>query len=88
MAPLLVQFDQVRVGDLLTENADSDVGGLVAQIASQEGMMRDIVERQSNFRLLEGRGRFLRVFVVEIEDDDNRMPEYRLTEINDSDEWR
>ena len=86
--PVLVQFDPVCVEDLLTENADSDVEGLLAQIDSKEGFMRDVVERQSNFRLVKGHGRIARVYVVEIDDDGDPMPTYSLKEINDSETWR
>ena len=72
--PVLVQFDPVCVEDLLTENADSDVEGLLAQIDSKEGFMRDVVERQSNFRLVKGHGRIARVYVVEIDDDGDPCP--------------
>ena len=85
---MLVEFDHVRVDDLLTENADSDVEGQLVQVDSKEGYMRDIVERQSNFRLVEGRGRIARVYVVEIDDDGDPMPKYSLKEINDSETWR
>ena len=86
--PLLIQFDELRVGDLLTENADSDVEEQLAGIVSQEGWKRDLAERQSNFRLNEGCGRITSVFVVEIEGTDDPMPEYGLSEIHVSDEWR
>ena len=86
--PLLVQFDHVRVGDLLPENLDSDVEDLLAWIVSQEGVMRDMAERQSNFRFVEGCGRIDRVFVVKIEDDGNHMPQYSLKEIHTCNEWR
>ena len=86
--PVLVECDHVRVDDLLTENADSDVEGQLVQVDSKEGFMRDVVERQSNFRLVKGHGRIARVYVVEIDDDGDPMPTYSLKEINDSETWR
>ena len=83
--PVLVQFDRVCVEDLLTENADSDVEEILAQIETKEGFIRDVVERQSNFRLVEGHGEIARVYVVEIDDNGDPMPKYSLKEINDHD---
>ena len=83
--PLLVEFDEVRVGELSTEVAGQDVRHRLSLMTNE--LSRKVVGQQTNFRLAKGCGIVSRVFEVNVVDVDCYCfgDPFELTEISSFD---
>ena len=85
--PILVEFTNVRVGDLLPETNSGDVFTALSSLSSLDDRMRTIMGQQTNFRLKPGRGIVGRVFELEIRDVDDPVSPFNLNQIFASELW-
>lgn len=83
--PILVEFVDVRVCDLMTERESDHVLTALSDLDSES--MREVLGQQTNFRLMPGNGTINRVFELEIGDVDDPLTPFNLILIRTSKLW-
>jgi hypothetical protein len=80
--PLLIEITNVRAADLLPEIAGKNVADALSGLARLNDKMRDLMGQQTNFRLKTNYSVVSRVFAVDIEEPDDPVSNYRLSELS------
>lgn len=83
--PILVEFIDVRVCDLMTERESDDVLTALSHLDSE--LMLETLGQQTNFRLISGNGTVSRVFELEISDVNDPLTSFGLIPIRTSKLW-
>ena len=86
-SPVLIEFSNVQICGLSPERASDDVSAQLANLASLDERMREIMGQQVNFRLAPGCGVVGRVFDLTIDDIGNPLSQFQCREIVDRAVW-
>ena len=96
LPPILVEFGNIKPGDLSTETQDRDVCDALSVLTDaklQEALgsaeaVRELHGPGVNFRLSDGCGTVMRVYEVHVADIDNPSSSFSLQEVKSSDQWK
>ena len=87
LPPILIEFDNVYMGDLSTERESDDLLESISFLVDEDERSREILGQQTNFRLANRRGIVTNVFEIEVECDSGPLPPFHLREIPSLEPW-